>query len=326
MKEVAVMDEKKCIRAVDEFCSRFFGANFNVPITICDPCCGEGAVIEVFKTYAPKAITYGVEAEYSKAIVANKRVEHFFNMDFHSIKRAKEMFNFVYLNVPTLQKSASANTIFSPLREYLNSWAVNIVVGGHILLVLDLEAMGQNDVLWALYSEGFAYELGFSYEGMCFALFKRGGTTRKYDCYEEFASPLYGAIPPLDEVKIPKQNKFIKINSQNKFFTSTKSLKVWQLIDFAEKRTNHPFKRKIKEYESSKNLAIIDSPNDGQALLMLLSGQLDKPIADNFLLKGTVKKKSVKRQVSKTKAKICDYYSSQLFCYDIAKNKYFKLS
>lgn len=311
-----------------------FTQNEEDKIKVLDPCCGEGNALELIGKKL-NADTYGIELHEGRAKEAMQRVKFLLSGSALEAIISGKAFEFIYLNPPygTYFLDGKEKKLEESFIERFSSF---LAVDGYMLLAISKNSLSSKTCFPLLSSiiknslrveDVFFDEDNEDYKnyGQYFILFKKTIKSKEKVSDLITAEKLFAEINFRNAKNIDTIEKTYKLKpSGNKLyrFISYDGLKDWQLdanLKQNEYKTKEVLNELTKENNSLLNTTSIENPNDGQTIILMLSGLLDNPI-NNVLIKGETAKKKVCGD-----EKASDCYLSTLFAFDIQEKKYFEL-
>lgn len=327
---------------MQNFLSKYFGTEEarESEILICDPCCGEGEILRVLKEHFPKSTTYGIELDSVRGKVANEKCDVFVGSDALAFRKSKQSFDFLFLNPPyTESKDFNGKTIRAEA-EFVKVWKDSVKIGGYMLLVVTQLPITTSPLPLHLLEGGFEVEEifydidndDFKRFGQYFILLKRTNLGRKLP-REEMDS----VADFVEKISLIKAREFRDLEARNfGFQKGSKKAKIifspmiqlekWQILDLVNKNDKRVFEEKVKQSLSELPQTSIESPNDGQAIILLMAGLVENKIAERYLVRGECKKVQTTKSLEDNRVSTRDNYVGEMYVFDTEEKKFFKLS
>ncbi len=297
---------------------------------ICDPCCGKGIILELWKKSFKNIKTFGVELDENRGKEAQERVDLFASADaIYGMRKSKDVFDFLFLNPPYGElKTQEANNRLEI--EFVKTWVGTISEQGYMLLIINPSCINERMVSY-LQKAKMQFVANFFFDNDDHLKFKQYFLLFKKDKNVESQSDLLALISksnskPFAEVdfsnvEIPKSNFKERI-----LFETFQELKIWQKEKLLA-NTNAPkeFWNKLLNPIKNNFISSIQTPNDGQSALLLSAGLCEKDIG-GFLIKGYFEKVEILEEEKEDgKVKVKEQFISQTFAFDMRNGEYLKL-
>lgn len=286
----------------------------DVKIRILDPLCKNGDALMALKQIFPQALCYGVEQDRVLGAEAIKKVEYFYASSPFGMRKGRKCFDIVFLNVHSEMIKYRGGIDYLD-KACLKEWADCVSLGGH--LIVQLQNKVKDEKFFALLEPlGFEIACSFSHSFGDTFVFRRS------NCLSTIS------IEPNNLMSFDElQQQNICVNPSvfrpNVIFFPEKGIEIWQLVAMAEKAGAGT---KINDLIFSKrdvqsDLAI-DTPNDGQSIMLMSFGLLNKKIAGRYVIKGGVKRQMVKKLRENGDGVASDIFSSRIYAFDCQLGKY----
>lgn len=307
-------------------------------IKILDPCCGEGEALNFLGSFF-KAETYGVEMDENRARVAIDCVDFLIRDSAFRVTKSSKAFELLFLNPPYGNCFIDDNEERLEV-EFVKSFAHCVAINGYLFLVIGKNLFKDSKSLKiadTLLKYNFCIEYVFYDEdnpdyqnfGQYFIVLKRH-TPKSKPLKEGRIEAMNKAKAFLEEMSFTKA---IELKNIAEIVLATKSAKIssfifrgyenisdWQIASVLL-RNQDKIQTALAD-ALNKNIEIgvtksIESPNDGQAIILLMSGLVDNPIG-NYLIKGNSKRQT--KMVGDAKG--IDKYTADIFGFDIQNSTY----
>ncbi|WDL69209.1 hypothetical protein IP364_04595 [Helicobacter winghamensis] len=292
---------------------------------VCDPCCGMGDILSLFKTHFKGVQTYGVELDVERAEIASDKVDILINNDaLFGIQKTKSAFKFLFLNPPygdiKLEKNERLET------EFIKKWLGTLEINGLLLLIIN-PSSATPLMAKLLENGGMEFKASFYFENkdrelykQYFMLFQK--TKEPTNNLLEHIHP-DNAIPfsetDLSEIFIPKSKK------EKITFKAFGDLKDWQKEKMLSKSSlSKDFIHSLLTPAISIGVSSIQIPNEGQSALLLGAGACDREV-NGYLIKGSFEKVEVQGEATENGQRVQENFVSNIYAFDTYKGSYFKL-
>jgi predicted RNA methylase len=251
---------------------------------VLDPCCGAGEAVSVFRDYGSKL--YGIEVDEERAKSASLKLDKTLNANAISgVNKSNEWAGVLFLNPPygtSIMKERLE-------QEFVNRYGHCVVKGGAMILVINpssatdkmakaIKEFGYKPIASVFDPENSDYK---NYKQF-FIVLQR--IDKKYRADPESLSAMFEPVP-IDEAP----DDLIEVSQG----VPPKIFREYEVPDW---KIDEMLKQSKLDKRFANLLATdvigrvsIESPNEGQAALLLASGILNRPIGD-WLMKGKVSK------------------------------------
>lgn len=327
-------------KSVQDILDKYFAGNEGKikgsSIVVCDPCCGEAEVLQVFKKHFINSKTYGIELDGTRAKIANEKVDVFLQGDALSFRKGKGIFDILFLN-PPYSEARKDGEVTRLEALFVEKWSESVCVGGYIFLVVTPLSVIEGNIPITLYEKGFSVidvlfdETSKDYQRFkqYFIILKRVCVSRKEKTPEIISeyrkSILFENAIEMNEVEKKDLEFVTRTKGKILFAPFGNDIKDWQLLEILKKKDKFLFESKIQMTLKEMKSSSIESPNEGQAIILLMAGLVNEKIANRYLMRGECKKISVKQQTSKNGLTTSDRYVGDLYLFDIQNKQYAKL-
>ena len=310
------------------------------PLKVLDPCCGMGEAIGFIKKSIHNSIkteSYGVELDIERGKEAIHNVDYFLAGSAFSTILYSKTFDFLFLNPP--YGTHYIDDVQQRLEiSFVEFFANTISLNGYMLLVISKNLFKDpmsHTIGTTLSQYGFKVEKVFYDEtnsdykkyNQFFILLKRvNGNKRASFSIEKNIKIGTEFLSQMDFSNAVEINSIEKIclnfklkKSRNFSFKSRESIPEWQIGKVLEKN-QRAFKNAIEKLNSKRinvsNLSSVDSPNEGQSIILMMNGLIHNSIA-GFLIKGKTEKKEVLSDKELT-----DAYVAKLFGFNTQTKRF----
>jgi predicted RNA methylase len=259
---------------------------------VLDPCCGTGEAVAVFRDYG--SILYGIELDKQRAITAHKRLDNVLNAEaIWGVRKANEWAGLLFLN-PPYGKDADGDRLEL---NFVERFAPVVVKDGAMILVINPSSADEKTAR-ALINNGFQViasiydpnNKDYKSFNQFFVILKRIDKKFRADL-RDFQNVAWNpkpidecALTTIDEGTIEALS--VPAGKAPSLFKEIE-FPSWKLDDLILKSRLHKRFNALMSSAQGAN-ASIESPNDGQAALLVASGALGSKSIAGWLLKGQV--------------------------------------
>lgn len=299
-----------------------------------DACCGEGTVIEHFKTRYG-CYNFGVELNDNRAQDAQKRqIDRVLCADaINGVRKSNRWAGFQFLN-PPYDYGADGERLEL---KFIERWGLCTIEGGVLMLVVN-PSSADEDMAKKLILQGYRPLVSlfcpdnddYKKFGQFFIVLKRVHENYRFDI-DEFMAFLE---EPMDINEVPALNKIVCKRGRPYQMFKEITLPQWK-----KERVLSKSRLKKHFFDGLRKGTIeggsIEHPNEGQAAILAASGALNKRIAtangDEVILKGTVQKiRSDLPQMNDdgdiTRVRRVDSFQTVVYMLNCTEGAYYKLT
>jgi predicted RNA methylase len=285
-------DTKTLKAVVDRFLTIPENAN------VFDPCCGAGEAVAVFRRCNSSSILYGIELDEKRAIAASKRLDNVLNAEaIWGVRKANEWAGLLFLNPPYGTNALGDRLEFNFVERY----GLTVAIGGAMILVINPSSANEK-MAREIINQGFQIVASvFDPNNKDYKNFKQFFVVLKR-IDKKFRADLQRfqalAWNPIDIDDVSPSIEPIEVLPGIAPHTFKEIvLPEWKLDDLlAKSKLNKRFDSLMSSAQGAQTS--IESPNDGQAALLVVSGALGNKGVAGWQLKG---------QVIKAQKNVCDY-------------------
>ena len=293
---------------------------------VCDPCCGKGDILSLFKTHFKGVQTYGVEIDMGRAEIASNKVDILINNDaLFGIQKTKGVFQFLFLNPPygdvkLTEKNERLET------EFVKKWLGTLEVNGLLLLIIN-PSSATPFMAKLLENGGMEFKCSFYFENKDRELYKqyfmlfqktKEPTNNLLECIHPNNAIPFNEVN-FSDISIPKSKK------EKVTFKAFGDLKEWQKEKMLSKSSlSKDFIHNLLTPAINIGISSIQIPNEGQSALLLGTGVCDREV-NGYLIKGSFEKVEVQSKVTENGQRVEENFVSNIYAFDIHKGSYFKL-
>lgn len=286
-------------------------------IKILDPLCREGDVLLSLKELFPNAICYGVEKNKVLGENALKRLDHFYASSPLDMKKGRKCFDIAFINAPS-EMAVCRDGIDHLNRICIKEWMDSVSIGGYLIVQINA-SLDEKKFFKFLETSDFENIRSIKHTLGTFYVFRR---------LENLAGKDFKISPPTDFSSISCEKMEVKARGvkTNTLFFPKNGIEGWQLVAMAESCNAGSTIRKLifPKNDEQKDLAI-DTPNDGQAIMLMSLGLLNEKIANRYIIKGGIKRQVVKKMRDNGEGIASDVFSSRIYAFDCEVGKYLLL-
>lgn len=306
-------------------------------LRLLDPCCGEGDALAYIGSVL-KAKTYGIEFDQERARKAFAKCDRFISGDALMAIKSKQSFEFLFLNPPygDVQKFEGLTRLE---KEFVVKYADCVSKNGYMLLVIGESSLlnkDRNELISELITRGYDVVSNFydpdnsDYKNykQHFILLKRSKqlvkkvTQEMIDSFFEIMN--FSAAVDLNDLDSIDLD-ITKSGRKDIIFKGHQGYQVWQLEDIMKTnlgKLQGSIDSLINSHSAGLDSKCIDSPNSGQATILMMSGLLDKPVGCIYIKGQSTKIKVVikdeKHEINR------ESYVGEIFGFDLETKKYVK--
>ncbi len=293
---------------------------------VCDPCCGKGDILSLFKTHFKAVQTYGVELDIQRAKIASDKVDTLINNDaLFGILKSKGMFQFLFLNPPYGElKTTEANNRLEI--EFVKKWLGTLDNNGLLLLIIN-PSSATPYMAKLLENGGMEFKSSFYFANKDRELYKQ-----YFILFQKTKEPTNNLLEqihpnnaiPFNEVdftniSIPKSKK------ENVTFKAFGDLKEWQKEKLlTQSNLSKEFFHHLLTPAINTGVSSIQIPNEGQSALLLGAGVCDREV-NGYLIKGSFEKVEMQGGATENGQKVQEDFVPSIFAFDMRNGEYLKL-
>jgi len=301
---------------------------------VLDCCAGEGEAIEkIGATYSCN--TYAVELDENRAKIANDRaIDIVLNADaLYGVRKSNRWVGLNFLNPPYDQNASGGRLEI----DFVEKWGLTTAIGGVMILVIN-PSSADEEMAEKLRKQG--YKPMFSFYDPDNEDYKKFG--QFFIVLQQHMMHFRAALSSfLEAFKSPKNinevnsetitKLVVKPGAKPKMF---KEIEVprWKIeVQLQKSKLKDLFFNDLKVAGLQKKS--IESPNEGQAALLIASGALNKEITlankDRVILKGSSKKIQTEFEKTNelgevTSVKVVDSYKTVIYGLNLTNGKFVK--
>lgn len=293
---------------------------------VCDPCCGRGDILSLFKTHFKGVETFGVELDIERAEIAGDKVDNLINNDaLFGIQKTKGAFQFLFLNPPygdvkMEEKNERLET------EFVKKWLGTLEINGLLLLIIN-PSSATPLMAKLLENGGMEFKSSFYFENKDRVLYKQ--YFMLFQKTKEPTKNLLEYIHPdnaLPFSKVNLSNIFIPKSKKEKIiFRAFGDLKEWQKEKLMAKSSlSKDFFHNLLTPAINTGISSIQIPNEGQSALLLGAGACDREV-NGYLIKGSFKKVEIQTEATENAQRVQENFVSNIYAFNTHKGRYSKL-
>ncbi|MHC3995720.1 DUF6094 domain-containing protein [Thiomicrolovo sp. ZZH C-3] len=300
-----------------------------------DACCGEGQAIEFFKEEYG-CYNFAVELNEARAkTAATRNIGKVLNADaINGVRKSNRWVGFQFLN-PPYDFGADGERLEL---KFIERWGLATIEGGALMLVVNPSSADEEmakklilqgyEPLWSVYDpENEDYQKF----GQFFIILRRVRENYRSDL-DEFMVYLQNPVNLDDWDEVEKFSPKRGIPPQ---MFKEMTMPHWKVQAMLRGSSLHKaFFDDLRKADLGGGS--IEVPNEGQGAILIAAGKLNKRITlktgEDVILKGTVKKIRTNKAMMNEedgnidKVKLVDAYQTVVYCLNMSKGGYFRLS